>query len=233
METYEGGGHAYHTTMPTDALTVTARRDAGDPRLRLRQAARRSSRTGPRCAPAGSLGFPSVAAPASRRPAWWSATPTTPACPVGKAFLALGLQTAAGVPLQCDEPADFKTFRIGLFGLEKLHHVDRTVALAEEQVPVNRLVELDHAWQALNAQHLEPATQQQFATLLAQITDTTRERGEMALRIKRWSVDARQALVDMQAVAREAAAGTQPRALMAPVREAAQATLAAAPESAV
>jgi alanine-glyoxylate transaminase / serine-glyoxylate transaminase / serine-pyruvate transaminase len=44
-----------------------------------------------------------------------------------KAFLALGLQTAAGVPLQCDEPADFKTFRIGLFGLDKLHNVDRTV----------------------------------------------------------------------------------------------------------
>ena len=45
-----------------------------------------------------------------------------------KKFLAEGLQTAAGVPLQCDEGADFKTFRIGLFGLEKLHHVDRTVA---------------------------------------------------------------------------------------------------------
>jgi alanine-glyoxylate transaminase / serine-glyoxylate transaminase / serine-pyruvate transaminase len=49
-----------------------------------------------------------------------------------KKFLALGLQTAAGVPLQCDEPADFMTFRIGLFGLEKLHNVDRTVGhLAE------------------------------------------------------------------------------------------------------
>ena len=45
-----------------------------------------------------------------------------------KKFLALGLQTAAGVPLQCDEPADFSTFRVGLFGLDKLHHVDRTVA---------------------------------------------------------------------------------------------------------
>jgi aspartate aminotransferase-like enzyme len=42
-------------------------------------------------------------------------------------FLALGLQTAAGVPLQCDEPADFMTFRIGLFGLEKLHDADRSV----------------------------------------------------------------------------------------------------------
>ena len=46
----------------------------------------------------------------------------------GKAFLAEGIQSAAGVPLQCDEPADFKTFRLGLFGLEKLHHVDRSVA---------------------------------------------------------------------------------------------------------
>jgi aspartate aminotransferase-like enzyme len=45
-----------------------------------------------------------------------------------KAFLAEGLQTAAGVPLQCDEGPDFKTFRIGLFGLDKLHHPDRTVA---------------------------------------------------------------------------------------------------------
>jgi aspartate aminotransferase-like enzyme len=42
--------------------------------------------------------------------------------------LAQGLQTAAGVPLQCDEPADFRTFRVGLFGLEKLHHIDRTVS---------------------------------------------------------------------------------------------------------
>jgi aspartate aminotransferase-like enzyme len=49
----------------------------------------------------------------------------------GKAFLGEGLQTAAGVPLQCDEPADFKTFRIGLFGLDKLQRVDRTVASLE------------------------------------------------------------------------------------------------------
>ena len=45
-----------------------------------------------------------------------------------KTFLGLGLQTAAGVPLQCDEPADFKTFRIGLFGLDKLHNTERSVA---------------------------------------------------------------------------------------------------------
>ena len=49
-----------------------------------------------------------------------------------KSFIALGLQTAAGVPLQCDEGADFKTFRLGLFGLEKLHHIDRTVQHLEQ-----------------------------------------------------------------------------------------------------
>jgi alanine-glyoxylate transaminase/serine-glyoxylate transaminase/serine-pyruvate transaminase len=53
---------------------------------------------------------------------------TDPEIHNSKKFLAEGLQTAAGVPLQCDEPADFMTFRVGLFGLEKWHHVDRTVA---------------------------------------------------------------------------------------------------------
>ena len=46
----------------------------------------------------------------------------------GKKFLAEGLQIAAGVPLQCDEPEGFRTFRIGLFGLDKLHNIDRTIA---------------------------------------------------------------------------------------------------------
>ncbi len=49
-----------------------------------------------------------------------------------KKFLGTGLQTAAGVPLQCDEGADFKSFRIGLFGLDKLHNVDRTVQNLEK-----------------------------------------------------------------------------------------------------
>jgi aspartate aminotransferase-like enzyme len=45
----------------------------------------------------------------------------------GAKFAGLGLQTASGVPLQCDEPADFQTFRVGLFGLDKLRNVERTV----------------------------------------------------------------------------------------------------------
>jgi aspartate aminotransferase-like enzyme len=45
----------------------------------------------------------------------------------GKKFVDVGVQIAAGVPIQCDEPGDFRTFRLGLFGLDKLHNVDRTV----------------------------------------------------------------------------------------------------------
>ncbi|MFP6782590.1 MAG: alanine--glyoxylate aminotransferase family protein, partial [Gammaproteobacteria bacterium] len=46
----------------------------------------------------------------------------------GKKFLDKGFQIAAGVPLQCDEPEDFMSFRIGLFGLDKLHDVEGTTA---------------------------------------------------------------------------------------------------------
>jgi len=45
----------------------------------------------------------------------------------GRKFAEVGIQTAAGVPLQCDEPDDFQTFRMGLFGLDKLKNIDRTV----------------------------------------------------------------------------------------------------------
>ena len=69
-----------------------------------------------------------VAAPGFEAPGVVVSFTTDPDVQNSKKFLALGLQTAAGVPLQCDEGADFRTFRIGLFGLEKLHNVDRTVA---------------------------------------------------------------------------------------------------------
>jgi len=52
---------------------------------------------------------------------------TDPEIQSGKKFIALGMQTASGVPLQCDEKADFRSWRIGLFGLEKLQHPDRTL----------------------------------------------------------------------------------------------------------
>jgi aspartate aminotransferase-like enzyme len=132
METYEGGGHAYHTTMPTDALTKTRdvmaeTRAYGFARLRDEQL-----ELGARVrALMERQGYVSVAADGFKAPGVVVSYTHDTGMSTAKSFIALGLQTAAGVPLQCDEGADFKTFRIGLFGLEKLHHVDRTVAHLE------------------------------------------------------------------------------------------------------
>jgi aspartate aminotransferase-like enzyme len=128
MEAFEGGGHAYHTTMPTDALSrlrdtmleteiygfgkvKAEQQELGDKVRELLKA----------------KGFKSVAAAGFEAPGVVVSYTTDSEIQNSKKFLALGLQTAAGVPLQCDEGADFKTFRIGLFGLDKLHNVDRTV----------------------------------------------------------------------------------------------------------
>ena len=74
-----------------------------------------------------SRGIVSVAADGFKAPGVVVSYTTDADVQNSKKFLSLGLQTAAGVPLQCDEPADFMTFRIGLFGLEKLHNVPRSV----------------------------------------------------------------------------------------------------------
>ncbi|MEX1167875.1 MAG: aminotransferase class V-fold PLP-dependent enzyme, partial [Hydrogenophaga sp.] len=137
METYEGGGHAYHATLPTDALqrlrdTMQETEKYGYARVRqeqidlgknVRELMERS-------------GFPSVSAKGFQAPGVVVSYTTDPEIQSSKKFLAAGLQTAAGVPLQCDEPADFRTFRIGLFGLDKWHNVAAIVqhleaALAE------------------------------------------------------------------------------------------------------
>ena len=76
-------------------------------------------------------GFKSVAAPGFKAPGVVVSYTDDTGLHSSKTFLGLGLQTAAGVPLMCDEPADFKTFRIGLFGLDKLAHTERTVAHLE------------------------------------------------------------------------------------------------------
>jgi aspartate aminotransferase-like enzyme len=128
MEAYEGGGHAYHATMPTDALTRTRdvmleTRDYGFEKLRAEQAELGRRVRGLLAA----RGLRSVAAEGFQAPGVVVSYTDDDALHSGKAFLAEGLQAAAGVPLQCDEGADFKTFRMGLFGLDKLHNVDRTV----------------------------------------------------------------------------------------------------------
>jgi aspartate aminotransferase-like enzyme len=128
MEAFENGGHAYHATMPTDALASV--RD-----VMLETEAYGFDKV---CAEQHELGrqvrqllvgkgFASVAAEGFQAPGVVVSYTTDPDIHSGKKFLAAGVQSAAGVPLQCDEPADFRTFRIGLFGLEKLHNPERSV----------------------------------------------------------------------------------------------------------
>jgi aspartate aminotransferase-like enzyme len=137
METYEGGGHAYHTTLPTDALTrlhetMVETEAYGVERVRQEQIALGTQVR----ALLERHGFPSVAASGFEAPGVVVSYTTDPEIQSSKKFLAVGLQTAAGVPLQCDEGPEFKTFRIGLFGLDKWHDVPATLrhlerALAE------------------------------------------------------------------------------------------------------
>ena len=128
MEAYENGTHMYHTTMPTDALTrlrevMLETQDYGFEKVRAEQL-----ELGHKVrALMENRGLVSVAAEGFKAPGVVVSYTTDAGMHNSKKFLALGLQTAAGVPLQCDEPADFMTFRIGLFGLEKLHNVDRSV----------------------------------------------------------------------------------------------------------
>ena len=129
MEAYENGGHAYHATMPTDALTrlrevMQETRNYGFEKVRAEQIELGTKVR----ALFESKGIVSVAADGFKAPGVVVSYTEDPGLQSSKKFLAQGLQTAAGVPLQCDEPADFSTFRVGLFGLEKLHNVDRTVA---------------------------------------------------------------------------------------------------------
>jgi len=128
MAAYEGGGHAYHATMPTDALvklrdTMLEMESYGFEKIRDEQQA-----LGDRVrALLAAQGYPSVAADGFAAPGVVVSYTEDPEIQTGKKFIGLGLQTAAGVPLQCDEPADYRTFRVGLFGLDKLHDIERTV----------------------------------------------------------------------------------------------------------
>ncbi|HZQ59837.1 MAG TPA: alanine--glyoxylate aminotransferase family protein [Casimicrobiaceae bacterium] len=133
METYESGNHAYYATMPTDALA------------RLRDAMRETQDFGFERARAAQIelgdkvramlarkGFDSVAAEGFGAPGVVVSYTVDKEIQSGRKFAAAGLQTAAGVPLQIDEPADFQSFRIGLFGLDKLQNIDRTVRSLEQ-----------------------------------------------------------------------------------------------------
>mgnify|MGYP002654796909 FL=1 len=133
METYENGGHVYHTTMPTDALKILRNVMQETQALGFDHLRNQQIELGKKVrAMLVARGYPSVAAPGFQAAGVVVSYTEDPDIQTGKKFIALGLQTAAGVPLQCDERPDFRTFRIGLFGLEKLTHVDRTVAHLEK-----------------------------------------------------------------------------------------------------
>ncbi len=132
METYEKGAHVYHTTMPTDALLVLRDVMQETRRFGFDKARARQIELGQRVRTLfESRGLASVAAEGYKAPGVVVSYTDDPGIQSGKKFIEQGLQAAGGVPLQCDEPADFMTFRVGLFGLEKLQNVERTVAYLE------------------------------------------------------------------------------------------------------
>ena len=129
METYENGGHAYHATLPTDALVRVRDAMHETQRFGFEAARRAQSRLGEEVrAMLVRKGYPSVAAPGFEAPGVVVSYTDDEGIHSGRKLLEAGLQIAAGVPLAVDEPADFRTFRIGLFGLDKLANVDRTVS---------------------------------------------------------------------------------------------------------
>jgi len=131
METYESGSHAYHATMPTDSLRrlrdlMIETETFGFEKLRERQLelGRRVRKL------LAERGFKSVAGPGFEAPC--VVVSYTQHADIVPRFAKAGAQVAAGVPLMCGEPADYRAFRIGLFGLDKLGDVDGTVARLEK-----------------------------------------------------------------------------------------------------
>lgn len=133
MDAYLNGGHAYHATMPTDALrqfrdTMLETREYGFDRLKAAQQALGQRvrdvliERGIVSVAADGFGAPGVVVAYTDNPDWQN----------GSQFAQAGVQIAAGVPLQCDEPDDYASFRLGLFGLDKLYDVDATVHAVEQ-----------------------------------------------------------------------------------------------------
>lgn len=135
MQAYENGGHAYHATMPTDALTkfrdtMMETKEYGFDKVREEQLelGRRVREM------LESKGIKSVAAEGFKAPGVVVNYTTDSDMQNGKKFAAQGMQAAAGVPLMCDEGDDYQSFRIGLFGLDKLHDVDGAVDRLEKVI---------------------------------------------------------------------------------------------------
>lgn len=129
MEAYENGAHAYHATMPTESLRVFRDVMLETKEFGYQKAKNNQQQLGDKVrAVLESKGLISVAATGFHAPGVVVSYTSDPAIQNGKSFAERGMQIAAGVPLMCDEGDDYSTFRLGLFGLDKLQNVDRTVA---------------------------------------------------------------------------------------------------------
>ena len=140
MEAYENGGHAYHATMPTDSLRrfrdiMKETEEYGFEKVRNEQ-----QELGDKIrAMLAAKGIKSVAAEGFQAPGVVVSYTDEKGIQTGEKFAEIGFQVAAGVPLQCDEPEDYQSFRLGLFGLDKLHNVERTVEKIEGAL--NQIIE--------------------------------------------------------------------------------------------
>lgn len=135
MEAFEGGGHAYHATMPTDALRTfrDVMKETVQHGLETVRAQQEDLGTKVRGLLTGK-GMKSVAAEGFEAPGVVVYYTDDESIHSGKKFSECGVQIAAGVPMRCDEPEDFQTFRLGLFGLDKLQDVEGTVRRLEEAI---------------------------------------------------------------------------------------------------
>ena len=128
MQSYESGGYAYRATLPSDSLTILRDVMLETERFGFAKSKGEAALLGQQVRSLLSQhGFKSVAADGFAAPGVIVSYTTNPD-PIGRAFASRGLQIAPGVPLQCDEGDDFKTFRIGLFGLDKLANRERTLS---------------------------------------------------------------------------------------------------------
>lgn len=128
MQAYEGGTHAYHATLPTDALLKFRDTMLETKAYGFDKVCEEQKELGRRVrALLAEKGFKSVAAKGFEAPGVVVSYTDEAEIQNGKKFAGQGMQIAAGVPLQCDEGEGWSTFRLGLFGLDKLHNIDRTV----------------------------------------------------------------------------------------------------------
>lgn len=132
METYESGAHAYHSTMPTESLRQFRDVMQETVEFGLANAMKAQIELGRRVRELlEQKGFKSVAATDFQAPGVVVSYTTDPSIQNGSVFAKMGMQIAAGVPLMCDEGDNFRTFRLGLFGLDKLNNIDRAVTSLE------------------------------------------------------------------------------------------------------